>query len=263
MSRICADIDEEVAVFRTRPLGHVAMPYVYLDATYVKARSNHRIVSCAVVVATAVCASGDREVLGVNVGDSEDEVFWTSFLRWTTRPRPARRPPGHLRRPRRPESLDRPRVRRCQLATMQGSPDAQPPRHRRLGIQGHGRGHRAHDLRPARRGHYRSQLHDVVGILEDRFTKAAELLAAAEADVSAYATFPRAHWRKIASTNPLERVNKEIKRRSNVVGIFPDHTRENACASLIVCGVRCRLLRGMHEVSIEQRQFGLIWRLGT
>ena len=68
----------------------------------------------------------------------------------------------------------------------------------------------------------RSQLHDVVGLLAERFPKAAELLAAAEADVCAYASFPRAHWRKIASTNPLERVNKEIKRRSNVVGIFPD-----------------------------------------
>ena len=70
----------------------------------------------------------------------------------------------------------------------------------------------------------RTQLHDVVGLLDERFPKAAELLAAAEADVCAYATFPRAHWRKIASTNPLERVNKEIKRRSNVVGIFPDDT---------------------------------------
>ena len=68
----------------------------------------------------------------------------------------------------------------------------------------------------------RSQLREVVGLLDDRFPKAAEILAAAEADVSAYASFPRAHWRKIASTNPLERVNKEIKRRSNVVGIFPD-----------------------------------------
>ena len=85
----------------------------------------------------------------------------------------------------------------------------------------------------------RSQLHDVVGLLAERFPKAAELLAAAEADVCAYASFPRAHWRKIASTNPLERVNKEIKRRSNVVGIFPDDasvirrsvTAQSSCCS--------------------------------
>ncbi len=68
----------------------------------------------------------------------------------------------------------------------------------------------------------REQLRQVVGMLETRYPKAAELLADAEADVTAYADFPRLHWRKIASTNPLERVNKEIKRRSNVVGIFPD-----------------------------------------
>ncbi len=68
----------------------------------------------------------------------------------------------------------------------------------------------------------RAQLHEVVGMLESRFPKAAEVLAAAEGDVTAYAAFPRAPWRKISSTNPLERINKEIKRRSNVVGIFPD-----------------------------------------
>jgi len=81
VSRICKGIDDEVAVFRTRPLGHIAMPYVYLDATYIKARNNHRIVGRAVVVATAVTVDGNREVLGVDVGDSEDEVFWTAFLR--------------------------------------------------------------------------------------------------------------------------------------------------------------------------------------
>lgn len=80
-SRICKGIDDEVHAFRTRPLGHLAMPYVYLDATYIKARHNHRIVSRAVVVATWVTADGNREVLGVDVGDSEDEVFWTAFLR--------------------------------------------------------------------------------------------------------------------------------------------------------------------------------------
>jgi Transposase, Mutator family/PD-(D/E)XK nuclease superfamily len=81
VSRICAGIDEEVAVFRSRRLDHLPMPYVYLDATYIKARHDHRIVSRAVVVATAVTGNGDREVLGVDVGDSEDEVFWTAFLR--------------------------------------------------------------------------------------------------------------------------------------------------------------------------------------
>jgi len=81
VSRICREIDEQVEVFRTRRLDHLAFPYVYLDATYVKARVDHHVVSRAVVIATGVAADGNREVLGLEVGDSEDEVFWTSFLR--------------------------------------------------------------------------------------------------------------------------------------------------------------------------------------
>ncbi len=81
VSRICTEIDTQVEAFRTRPLDHVAFPYVFVDGTYIKARHNHRIVSRAVVVATGVAADGNREVLGLAVGDSEDEVFWTAFLR--------------------------------------------------------------------------------------------------------------------------------------------------------------------------------------
>ena len=81
VSRICKEIDEQVAVFRTRRLDHLGFPYVYLDATYVKARVGHHVVSRAVVIATGVAADGNREVLGLEVGDSEDEVFWAQFLR--------------------------------------------------------------------------------------------------------------------------------------------------------------------------------------
>ena len=80
VSRICADIDREVTPVRQRPLGHVAFPYVFRDATYVKARVDHQVVSRAVVIAIGVSAPGGREVLGVDVGDSEVEVFWTAFL---------------------------------------------------------------------------------------------------------------------------------------------------------------------------------------
>ncbi len=80
VSRICADIDREVAPVRQRPLGHTAFPYVFLDAAYVKARVTHQVVSRAVVIATDVTTEGGREVLGVDVGDSEDAVFWTCFL---------------------------------------------------------------------------------------------------------------------------------------------------------------------------------------
>ena len=192
VSRICVEIDEEVAVFRTRPLGHVAMPYVYLDATYVKARSNHRIVSRAVVVATAVCASGDREVLGVDVGDSEDEVFWTAFLRGL-RDRGLHGvrlviSDAHAGLK---ASISRVFVdaswQRCKVHLMRNllgtvtsaSKDMVAATVRTIFAQP--------DAATTR-----SQLHDVVGLLEDRFPKAAELLAAAEADVCAYASFPRA-----------------------------------------------------------------------
>lgn len=81
VSRICADLDEHVAVFRDRPLTATAYPYVFLDATYCKARVNHRVVSQAVVVAIGVAADGRREVLGFDVGDTESQAFWTEFLR--------------------------------------------------------------------------------------------------------------------------------------------------------------------------------------
>jgi putative transposase len=81
VSRICADLDGEVAAFRDRSLAGMAFPYVFLDATYCKARVDHRVVSQAVVVATGVAADGHREVLGFDVGDSEDGAFWTAFLR--------------------------------------------------------------------------------------------------------------------------------------------------------------------------------------
>jgi putative transposase len=81
VSRICQNLDEEVAAFRDRPLSHIAFPYVFLDATYCKTRVDHRIVSQAVVIATGISADGRREVLGFQVGDSEDAAFWTEFLR--------------------------------------------------------------------------------------------------------------------------------------------------------------------------------------
>lgn len=81
VSRICAALDEPLTAFRTRPLDHTRFPYIYLDATYCKARVNHQIASRAVVIATGVTEDGGREVLGVMVGDSETEAFWTEFLR--------------------------------------------------------------------------------------------------------------------------------------------------------------------------------------
>lgn len=222
VSRICAGIDGEVEAFRARRLDHIAMPYVYLDATYIKARHAHRIVSRAVIVATAVTVDGNREVLGVDVGDSEDEVFWTTFLR-SLRDRGL----GGVRlvisdahaglKAAIARVFSGATWQRCKVHTMRNILAAVPAASKEM-VAATVRTIFAQATPDATR----AQLREVVGILERQFPKAAEVLELAEADVTAYATFPRAHWRKIASTNPLERINKEIKRRSNVVGIFPD-----------------------------------------
>jgi putative transposase len=222
VSRICGEIDEQVAVLRERELGHARFPYVFLDATYVKARVAHQVVSRAVVIATGVTADGNREVLGVDVGDSEDELFWTTFLR----------------------SLKKRGLAGVQLVISDAHAGLKAAINRVLQGAAWQRC-RVHLMRnllatvPKGQGEMvaalvrmifaqadakttRAQLRQVVATLEGRFAKAAALLAEAEHDVTAYATFPRAHWRKIWSTNPLERVNKEIKRRTNVVGVFPN-----------------------------------------
>ncbi len=222
VSRICVEIDEQVNVFRTRRLDHLRFPYVFVDATYIKARVDHHIVSRAVVVATGVAADGNREVLGLDVGDSEDEVFWTAFLRSL-----------------KDRGLDGVRLvisdahsglkaaiarvfqgaswQRCKVHLMRNLLAHVPKSHKEM-IAATVRTVFAQPDATATR----DQLDHVVGMLQARYPAAAEVLAGAAADVTAYATFPRPHWTKIASTNPLERVHKEIKRRSNVVGIFPD-----------------------------------------
>ena len=222
VSRICKGIDDEVAVFRSRSLGHVAMPYVYLDATYIKARNQHRIVGRAVVVATAVTINGNREVLGVDVGDSEDEVFWTAFLR-SLRERGLTGVRLVISDAHAGLKAAITRVfagatwQRCKVHLARNVLATVNHAHKDMVAAMVRTIHAQPDATSTR-----AQLHAVVDMLTERFPKAAEILTAAESDVTAYATFPRAHWRKISSTNPLERINKEIKRRSNVVGIFPD-----------------------------------------
>jgi putative transposase len=222
VSRICGEIDEHVAVLRERRLDHTAFPYVFLDATYVKARVNHQVVSRAVVIATGVTAEGNREVLGVDVGDSEDELFWTTFLR-TLKDRGLGGVQlvisdahaglkASIARVLQGAAWQRCRVHlmRNLLATVpKGQSEMVAALVRTIFFQADAETTRA-------------RLREVVAGFEGRFDKAAALLAEAEHDVTAYATFPRTHWRKIWSTNPLERVNKEIKRRTNVVGVFPN-----------------------------------------
>ncbi|GIU92796.1 MAG: IS256 family transposase [Acidimicrobiia bacterium] len=176
VSRICAEIDEQVEAFRTRSLDHITFPYVFLDATYVKDRG-----LSGVVLVISDAHSGLKAAIS--------RVFQGAA--W----------------------------QRCKVHLMRNLL-AHVPKHHKEMIAATVRTVFAQPD-PAST---RDQLRQVVGMLEVRYQAAAELLTEAEADVTAYASFPQAHWRKIASTNPLERVHKEIKRRSNVVGIFPDDT---------------------------------------
>ena len=222
VSRICADLDLEVAAFRDRDLSGQEFPYVFLDATYCKARVEHRVVSQAVVVPVGVAADGRREVLGFDVGDSENETFWTTFLR----------------------TLKSRGLSGVKLVIT----DAHTGLKKAIGTVFQGASWqrcRVHFLRnvlgviPKDNGamvasiirtifaqpdqeHVNSQFDEVARMLRRSHPKVAQMLDEARPDILAFADFPQRHWTKIWSTNPLERVNKEIKRRTDVVGVFPN-----------------------------------------
>src|SRR5882757_1873449 len=222
VSRICADLDQEVGGFRDRSLAGEAFPYVFLDATYCKARVNHRVVSQAVVIATGVRADGWREVLGFAVGDSEDGAFWTAFLRSLK----ARGLGGvqlvvsdaHTGLKQAISAVllgsawQRCRVRflRNVLAQVpKGSSEMVAAAIRTIFAQPDA-------------AHVREQLGVIATMLGRQSVKVETMLRDAAEDLLAFTGFPPAHWKKIWSTNPLERLNKEVKRRTDVVGVFPN-----------------------------------------
>jgi transposase-like protein len=226
VSRICAGLDERVGAFRNRTLGHAAFPYVYLDATYINVRDDAlgQVVSRAVVIATGITVTGEREVLGVDIGDSEDETFWTRFLR-SLRDRGltgvrlviSDAHAGLKRSIRR--CFAGASWQRCRVHYARNLLALVPKSHTEF-VAAAFRSIFALGT-PAE---VEARYDEVTDMLQSRFPKAAESMRSARDDVLAFRTFPAAHWRKVWSNNPLERLNKEVKRRCNVVGIFPNDT---------------------------------------
>jgi transposase-like protein len=223
VSRICAALDDVVGAFRTRRLDHIEFPYVYLDATYLHVRNQaSQVTSMAVVIATGITATGEREVLGVDVGDSEDEVFWRGFLK-SLRQRGlggvrlviSDQHAGLVAALRR--SFQGAAHQRCRVHFARNLLALVPKSHQDM-------------VAAVFRTIFAQPDADTVSStwdqvrdqLAERFPKIAVLMDDAKAEVLAFTGFPRAHWVKVWSTNPLERLNKEVKRRARVVGIFPN-----------------------------------------
>ena len=220
VSRLCAEIDEKVQAFLARPI-EGDWPYLWIDATYVKVRQNGRIVSVAVIVAVGVNADGRREVLGMDIGPSEAETFWAAFLRKLAR-RGLRGvklvvSDAHEGIKATVAKVLNASWQRCRVHFMRNALAHAGKSGRRVVSAFIGTAFAQDDAEAAR-----LQWRRVADQLRPKLQKLAGFLDEAETDVLAYMSFPAAHRAKLHSTNPIERLNGEIKRRTEVVGIFPN-----------------------------------------
>jgi len=224
VSRICQDIDVQVQAFLNRPLQESGHAYVYLDATYLHGRLGKALQVCsrAVVVAMGVNADGRRELLGLKVGDSETEGFWSEFIaslkeRGLTGVRlvVSDAHVGLTKAIRR--QLQGCVWQRCRVHFARNLLQRVPKAHQGMVTAALRSVFAQEDA-----GEILSRWDDLAASLAERFPRATELMHQAREDVLAFRHFPQPHWRKVWSTNLLERVNEEIKRRTRVVGIFPN-----------------------------------------
>jgi putative transposase len=228
VSRLCEEIDGKVKAFLDRPIEGDWL-YLWIDATYVKVRQNGRIVPVAVIVAVGVNSDGRREVLGMDVGPSEAETFWTAFLRTLAR-RGLRGvklviSDAHEGIKAAVAKVLHATWQRCRVHFMRNVLAHAGRQGRRVVSAFIATAFAQDDAEAAR-----TQWRRVADQLRPKLPKLAVFLDDAEADVLAYMTFPAAHRAKLHSTNPLERLNGEIKRRTEVVGIFPN---EDAIVRLV------------------------------
>ena len=228
VSRLCAEIDDKVKAFLARPI-EGDWPYLWIDATYVKVRQNGRIVSVAVIVAVGVNSDGRREVLGMDIGPSEAETFWTAFLRKLAR-RGLRGvklvvSDAHEGIKSTVAKVLNASWQRCRVHFMRNALAHAGKSGRRVVSAFIATAFAQDDAEAAR-----TQWRKVADQLRPKLPKLAGFLDEAETDVLAYMSFPPQHRTKLHSTNPIERLNGEIKRRTEVVGIFPN---EDAIVRLI------------------------------
>jgi putative transposase len=248
VSRICADLDADVAVFQGRELTDQAFPYVFVDATYCKARVAGRVVSQAVVIATGVSADGRREVLGSAVGDSETQDFWAEFLRGL-RERGLHGVQLVISDHHRGlmNAVDAVMVgaswQRCRVHFMRNVL-AKVPKGNTEMVAAAIRTIFAQPTGPL----VRAQVETVAAMLEPKLPVVADMLRKAREEITAFADFPEAHWRKVWSTNPLERLNREVKRRTDVVGIFPNPAALHRLSA-------CVLIEAHDEWQVSDRRY--------
>src|SRR5918994_291886 len=259
VSRVCGALDEHVEAFRTRPL-EGRYPYLFLDAKIEKVRDGGRVVNKALVIAHGVHETGRREILSIDVGEAETEAFWTSFLR------------GLIKRGLVGVQLaisDAHAGLKAAIAKVLGCAWQRCTVHFLRDCFGHARkdqhGLLGALIRPIFNAESleqaRDRLSEAVAHLDGRMPKVVALLEDAETDVLAFYAFPAPHWSKLRSTNPLERFNKEIGRRTDVVGIFPDDPSLVRLVSMLAIEANDEWLVGRSYLS--QKSMATLWDRGS